>query len=178
MRAIQRITVTAGCVLAMLAAVSPARAGSPDPERRIVVYKDAAKAKKAIEAAGGKVVRELPALRAIAAKLSDAGLAKLRGNAAVEFVEADAPRYPLSINAPSPTGPQLAPWGITAVNADPQAYAGGVKICIIDSGYSRGHEDLEKQPGARATPSSTVATTARTWRARSRRSTTRSAWWA
>jgi len=146
MRRIQRITVAAGCLLAMLVATTAARAGQPDPERRIVVYKDAAQAKKAIAAAGGKVVRELTALRAIAVKLSDAGVAKLRGNPAIELVEADAPRYPLSISAPSPTGPQGTPWGITAVNADPQAYAGGVKICIIDSGYSRGHEDLEKQP--------------------------------
>jgi serine protease len=129
-----------------LAATHPAHAGTPDPERQIVVYKDAAKAKKAVTALGGKVIREMGALKALAVKVPAGALAKLRGDASISLVELDAPRYPLSINAPSPTGPQGTPWGITAVNADPQAYAGGVKICIIDSGYSRGHEDLEKQP--------------------------------
>ena len=78
-----------------LAAVGAARAGGPDPERQIVVYKDAAKARKAVEALGGKVIRELADLKALAVKVPASALAKLRANAAIELVEQDAPRYPM-----------------------------------------------------------------------------------
>ncbi|MFN7950173.1 MAG: S8 family serine peptidase [bacterium] len=126
-----------------LAAVGVARAGQPDPERQIVVYKDGAKARKAVEAAGGKVIRELTKLNALAVKVPAGALAKLRANAAIELVEQDAPRYPLSVRAPSPTGPQVTPWGIDAVTADPQLDTGKIPVCIIDSGYDKGHEDLQ-----------------------------------
>ncbi len=126
-----------------LAAAGAVRAGGPDPERQIVVYKDAGKARKAVEAAGGKVIRELAKLNALAVKVPAGALANLRANAAIELVEQDAPRYPMSVRAPSPTGPQVTPWGIDAVNADPTANTGKVPVCIIDSGYDKGHEDLE-----------------------------------
>ncbi len=126
-----------------LAAAGAVRAGGPDPERQIVVYKDAGKARKAVEAAGGKVIRELAKLNALAVKVPASALAKLRANSAIELVEQDAPRYPMSERAPSPTGPQVTPWGIDAVNADPTANTGKVPVCIIDSGYDKGHEDLQ-----------------------------------
>jgi len=61
------------------------------------------------------------------------GLAR---NPAVEYVEEDPKRYPMA---------QTTPYGIPMVQADQlNAPSGGgnVLVCIIDSGYDRGHGDL------------------------------------
>ncbi|MBK7974022.1 MAG: S8 family serine peptidase [Deltaproteobacteria bacterium] len=138
-----RNRVVLAVLIGSLGLASLATAGSPDPERQIVVYKDAARARKTIEAAGGKVIRELGELDAFAVKVPARALARLRADASIALVEADAPRYPLSIQAPSPTGSQVRPWGTLAVNADPFHGDTEVPICIIDSGYAKPHEDLQ-----------------------------------
>lgn len=140
-----RRRVMAGLLAASLGMTSLATAGSPDPERQIVAYKDAARARKAIEAAGGRVIRELDGLAAFAVKVPARALAGLRADAAIALVEQDAPRYPLSIQAPSPTGVQVRPWGTVAVHADPFNGDTEIPICIIDSGYAKPHEDMQTQ---------------------------------
>ncbi len=140
---IRRAVMAVAALLSAMAWGAPARAGAPDPERQIVVYKDAAKARKAVEELGGRVIRELTALNALAVKLPASARAKLAANAAVELVEGDAPRYPFAVRAPSPTGGQRRPWGVDAVKADTFNDVPGVKVCIIDSGYHRPHEDLQ-----------------------------------
>ncbi len=148
MKRMSRALVAVAAAALAVSVTLPAHAGAPDPERQIIVYKDHDRAVKAVQALGGKVLQDLTSLHALGVRIPVGAVAKLKGNSAVDFIEQDQPRYPMfsSPQAPSPTGPQLTPWGIDAVNADPQAYAGNIKICIIDSGYSRGHEDLERSP--------------------------------
>lgn len=39
-------------------------------------------------------------------------------------------------------GNEVTPWGIAAVGSQGISYEGGMKVCIIDSGYDLGHPDL------------------------------------
>lgn len=106
-------------------------------------------ARAALVAARGRIARELPSVAAVAVELPSAAVARLSRNPNVEFVEEDAKRYPLALTTPSSNpyaSGQLEPWGVRAVQAHllPQgdALTGNRKVCIIDSGYSMGHEDL------------------------------------
>uniref|UniRef100_UPI000367D725 S8 family serine peptidase n=1 Tax=Massilia niastensis TaxID=544911 RepID=UPI000367D725 len=66
----------------------------------------------------------------------------------VEYIEEDVVRRPFALTSPSTGTPyasgQLVPYGIKLVQADQlsDAGAGNRKVCIIDSGYDRNHEDL------------------------------------
>jgi subtilisin family serine protease len=106
-------------------------------------------ARAAVAAARGRVALELPSVAAVAVELPGAAVAALSRNPNVAYVEEDVRRYPLALTAPSAApyaSGQLEPWGIRAVQAHlmPQgdALTGNRKVCIIDSGYSLGHEDL------------------------------------
>lgn len=59
----------------------------------------------------------------------------LSRNSLIESVEADPRRYPLMQNSP---------WGLADVQADqlPDAAAGNVTVCVVDSGYERANPDL------------------------------------
>jgi subtilisin family serine protease len=119
--------------------------------RVIVAFKAGAEpaGRRALSAAGARVALDLPSMRAAAVELPAAAVEALRRNPQVDYVEEDAIRYPLALTVPSTTpyaSGQLEPWGIRAVQADqlPQgdSLTGNRKVCIIDSGYSLGHEDL------------------------------------
>jgi subtilisin family serine protease len=86
---------------------------------------------------------------AMAVELPAAAVARLARNPNVAYVEEDVKRYPLAATTPSTGTPyatgQLVPYGIPMVQADKLVGTGSPvarKICIIDSGYDRGHEDL------------------------------------
>jgi subtilisin family serine protease len=142
--------------LASATIVTPlAQAQDREPEsgfsRAIIGLKAGAsvEARSAVAAARGRVARELPSVAAVAVELPSAALAALRRNPNIAYVEEDTKRYPLALTAPSSTpyaSGQLEPWGIRAVQAHllPQgdALAGNRRVCIIDSGYYMGHEDL------------------------------------
>ena len=106
-------------------------------------------ARAAVAAARGRVALELPSVAAVAVELPSAAVAALSRNPNVAYVEEDARRYPLALTSPS-TAPyasgQLEPWGIRAVQAHllplGDSQTGNRKVCIIDSGYAMGHEDL------------------------------------
>ena len=85
--------------------------------------------------AGGAPVHELPDLGVVAAWLTEVDVDRLARNPNVLAVEADPPRYPMS---------QSVSYGVAMVQADQvsDALAANRKICIIDSGYYAGHEDL------------------------------------
>jgi len=92
--------------------------------------------KAAVALAGGRIARDLAAHDALAAHLPAAAVRALERNPNVEYVEADPQRHPMA---------QSVPYGITMVQA-PQVSANDAssrKVCIIDSGYSLGHEDLQ-----------------------------------
>lgn len=77
-------------------------------------------------------------LNAFVVSVPPLALAGLSRNPNIEYIEKDAKRYPLG---------EVEPWGISKVQAD-QVDSRNVnlerlkKVCIIDSGYSLGHEDL------------------------------------
>ena len=137
------------CIATLAVGVAAPAVAAEDITRVIVSYKAgaAANVKSAIAAARGNIRHEIDEEDAVAVDLPKAALGALANNPEVEFVEEDAKRYPLALTSPS-TAPykpgQLVPYGIKMVQADqlPDRFAGNRMICIIDSGYSRAHEDL------------------------------------
>ena len=124
----------AGLAAVLMPAV--AFAAGPDPDRHIVKFRDAARGKSALKAAGGQVLLDLGPQRAAAARIPAHALASLRKNPNIEYIEQDEVRTPFS---------QTTPYGIPMVQADllSDANAASRKVCIIDSGYYRNHEDLD-----------------------------------
>ena len=121
--------------LLSLPAVSPAQEGSPG--RYMVQFRAHGSHGAAVRAAGGSPVYEFPDLGVVAAWLPEPALRGLQHNPNVVSIEVDPPRYPMS---------QSTPYGISMVQADqvPEgASVGNVKVCVIDSGYFVGHEDLQ-----------------------------------
>jgi len=108
---------------------------SPDPDRYIVKFRDERLGRGAVRGAGGDLLLDLPWLSAAAARIPAVAVQGLRNNPNIEYLETDPPRYPLS---------QATPYGIKMVQADQVSDGGAsaVKVCIIDSGYDVGHEDL------------------------------------
>lgn len=125
-----------------------------DTTRVIVTFKSGAQAAQAARAAiaqaGGRIKVEIDG-RNVAVELPKAAAMALAKHGAVELVEEDAKRYPLALATPSTGTPyklgQMVPYGVKLVQADKvkDTNAANRKICIIDSGYTLGHEDL---PGA------------------------------
>jgi len=137
-----RICAALGMAFAMMGGASVVHAAnSADTTRVIVEFKPGsaavAAARAAIAKAGGRVKLEILGGESVAIELPTKMLASLKRHAAIQSVEIDAPRYP--------TG-QLVPYGIKLVQADQlpanDSKTGNRKLCIIDSGYDRTHEDL------------------------------------
>lgn len=141
----------AACVLLSPMSAWADRDPEPGHARVIVHFKSGGEGagRAALAQARGRIARELTSLRAVSAELPEAAIAALKRHPQVELVEEDAKRYPLALTAPSASpyaSGQLEPWGIRAVQAHllPQgdALTANRKVCIIDSGYYLGHEDL------------------------------------
>jgi subtilisin family serine protease len=138
-------------VAAATLCLASAAHAAPETSRVIVMFKPgaAAQGRAAVTAAKGRVVHEIQGMDAVAIEVPVQALKGLEHNPNVEYVEEDVKRYPLGGTSPSTGAPyvtgQLVPYGIKMVQADqlPDTYAANRKICIIDSGYSRGHEDLD-----------------------------------
>lgn len=102
-------------------------------------------ARAAITGNGGRVVHEFPEIRTIAAEIPAQAAQALSRNPQVSLVEVDPPRYMMSVSgkAGRPAG-QAVPYGINMVQADQiTTLPNRRKVCIIDSGYYLGHEDLQ-----------------------------------
>jgi serine protease len=135
----QRILVTAlGLGLAM--AFSATAADGPDPDRVWVKFKAGTQAQVAqsLRGAGGQIHHQFDELGAFAVSVPQQALQGLRNNPNIEYIEPDAPRYPMA---------QTRPYGIDMVQA-PQAWAAGatgsgVMVCVIDSGIHAAHEDFQ-----------------------------------
>ena len=133
-----------------------------DPDRYIVTYRNAAGGLQASVAAG-QVHVDLSELNAVAATIPPEEVEILRDNPNIESIEPDFPRFPAgsfrgvspkinhadSNTYPTTTRRRLAEtqqmtYGIPQVQADqvPMGASFVPKICIIDSGFNRGHEDL------------------------------------
>ena len=140
------------CLTALIAAgiFGGAQAATPDTTRVIVAFKPgaAAKMKSAVVAAKGSVKHEIFGMNAMAVEVPNVALKGLENNPNVEYIEEDVVRRPFALTSPSTGTPyasgQLVPYGIKQVQADllSDANTANRKVCIIDSGYDRNHEDL------------------------------------
>jgi len=146
------------CALAAAAAIlcgsaSSASSSAPavsDNVRVIVSFKPGAKMamKSVAGGTGGTIKSEIFGTNAVSMEVPRTALKGLENNPNVEFIEEDMKRYPLALTTPSTGNPyatgQAVPYGIKQVQADllSDVNVGNRKICIIDSGYDRSHEDL------------------------------------
>ncbi|ATQ74354.1 peptidase S8 [Massilia violaceinigra] len=121
-----------------------------DTTRVIVAFKPgkAAIVKAAVSGAHGAVKHEIHGMNAMAIEVPAKALNGLLRNPNVEYIEEDVVRKAFALTSASTGTPyatgQLVPYGIKLVQADllPDANAANRKVCIIDSGYDRAHEDL------------------------------------
>ena len=140
------------CVAALVAAgvFGGAHAAAPDTTRVIVAFKPGAKAamKGVVAAAKGSVKHEIFGMNAMAIEVPNVALKGLENNPNVEYIEEDVIRKPFALTTPSTGTPyttgQQVPYGIKLVQADQlsDSLAANRKVCIIDSGIDRNHEDL------------------------------------
>lgn len=112
-----------------------AQADAAEDRRYIVRWDDPVAGRRAVEQAGGVVVRELPEFSAAAVIIPQGAMDAMGAAPGVVVMERDARRYPLA---------QATPYGIALVQADQLAQDTNddVSVCIIDSGYALGHPDL------------------------------------
>ncbi len=91
--------------------------------------------KNVLSTIGVEVKLDLKAYRASAVMMDSAQLASMQANPAVEYVEEDPKRYLMV---------ESTPFGIGMVQANQlsDSLTGNRKVCIMDTGYSLGHEDL------------------------------------
>jgi len=135
----QRKLVAALCAALVLSASVGVLAAPPDANRVMVKYKPGAKAQvqNALAAAGGRIHLQLDRQGVFAVSVPAAALQGLRNNPNVEYIEQDAPRYPMG---------QIVPYGITTVQAPSTVATGadgsGIKVCVIDSGIKADHEEF------------------------------------
>jgi serine protease len=137
-------TVAAVIAAALFLLAGAALAQGPDPDRFIVKFHEgkAPQGLAALIGAQAEVLLELGPQNAVAARIPAQAFAGLEKHPSIEYIERDPPRYPMA---------QVVPYGVTMVQAQPE---GGLvpgaharKVCIIDSGYHHGHEDLPSHPG-------------------------------
>ena len=154
-------------VAVTLVTVTPAIAAPKDSVRVWVSYQSDRKAEvfQALNHAKANFHYDFPELEAYVVTLPEAALNGIMRNPNVVDVEVDPERYPIEpfqsvtqslyADVLDATGQQIVPWGIDAVQArdiwdadrdavpDEGAPNGsGVTVCIIDTGYYAGHEDL------------------------------------
>lgn len=130
-------TTTFAAIIILLTV--PVLAAGPDLDRHIVKFKDARfgpGSAQIVVGYGGIVHLQLVPQKAVAATIPTAAVEGLRNHPDVQYVEIDPPRYALA---------QTTPYGIKMVQANQvsDSLASGRKVCIIDSGYSLNHEDLD-----------------------------------
>ncbi|HVS31373.1 MAG TPA: S8 family serine peptidase [Thermoanaerobaculia bacterium] len=103
--------------------------------RYMIEFADFAGAAEAVRAAGGSPVHVFPDLSVVAAYLPQRAYQALSANPNVRLIAEDPKRYPFA---------QEVPYGIPMVQADllSDGAASNRKVCIIDSGFYTGHEDL------------------------------------
>jgi serine protease len=133
-----RVRALAGLVLALVFTTGAWASGPTEPDFKrymIEFHVFGPQALQAIEARGGRVALELPNYRVAAAYLPESAAQALARHPNVREIAEDVKRFPMA---------QTVPYGIPMVQADQvgDGQAGNRKICIIDSGYWPGHEDL------------------------------------
>lgn len=112
-------------------------AAPQDNQRYLIKYKDNQRVSmsSAVSAEGGKVKRRLDKHKMVSADLSPKAIENLRKRGDIEYIEIDPKRYLMA---------ESTPYGITMVEADQvsDSLTGNMTVCITDTGYDLGHEDL------------------------------------
>jgi serine protease len=133
-----RVRALAGLLLALVFTTGAWASGPAEPDVKrymIEFHVYGPQALQAIEARGGRVALELPNYRVAAAYLPESAVQALARHPNVREIAEDVKRFPMG---------QTVPYGIKMVQADQVSdeNAANRKVCIIDSGYWRDHEDL------------------------------------
>ncbi|MES2017162.1 MAG: S8 family serine peptidase [Pseudomonadota bacterium] len=136
--------------LALLLTALAGAAQGADTKRMIVAYKPGAAPgiRAMLMTANGAVRHDIYGMNAVAADLPAAAVRQLRSDPGIDYVEEDVIRHLFALSTPSTGAPyalgQQVPYGVQLVQADQLADAnpGNRKLCIIDSGVERAHEDL------------------------------------
>jgi serine protease len=94
------------------------------------------RAENSVREVGGNIVHRFPEYRVVSASLSEAALKRLKSDLHVKRIEVDPERHLMS---------ETIPYGIPMVEADQVSdeFSGNRKVCIIDSGFQKQHEDLQ-----------------------------------
>lgn len=111
-----------------------------DDSRYIIQFAPGAagNGKADIQALGGRIEHDLTnrSINAVAITIPGQAVQALQNNPNVISIESDSRVYPLG---------DEVPYGISMVQADQVSdqFAGNQKVCVIDSGYHIGHNDLQ-----------------------------------
>ena len=166
MRKIRVLFVLSAVLMLLFSVASPVVADPSDTVRVWVSYRDGGKSEvfKALSSSSSQIHYDFPELGAYVVSLPAAALNGILNNPWVIEVEEDAERYPISameghvteaaLDVVDALG-QTVPYGIDMVQArdvwdvnrdgivDTGAPTGATRtLCIIDSGYYQGHDDL------------------------------------
>ena len=100
------------------------------------------KAQGVLKKANANALSHLPSVHASVAKLTAKQRKLLAMDPDVEYIEEDHKRYLMDVITPLA---QSTPYGITMVQANQvsDSSAGNTKVCVIDTGWTAGHEDLQ-----------------------------------
>jgi serine protease len=120
---------------AIVLVVPAALSAQETPRRYMVQFRPGGPHAAVVRDVGAAPVEEVPELGIVAAWLTEDQVQRLARNSGVLRVELDPPRYPMA---------QSSPYGVAMIQADQvsDGAASNRKICVIDSGYYIGHEDL------------------------------------
>ena len=93
-------------------------------------------AENRVREVGGKIVHRFDEYRVVSAWLSEAAVERMKSSSRVKRIELDPERHLMT---------QSVPYGIPMVQADllSDQFSGNRKVCIIDSGLQKTHEDLQ-----------------------------------
>jgi serine protease len=93
-------------------------------------------AENSVKEVGGNIFHRFPEYRVVSASLSDAAFNRLKNDPHVKKIEVDPERHLMA---------QKIPYGIPMVQANQvsDGFSGNRKVCIIDSGFQKSHEDLQ-----------------------------------
>lgn len=126
------------CGIALAIGMSASAAAGNDKVRVYIGFKDGQKGQvqQSLRGVNAETHHTFDQLNAFSVSVPEQALQGLRNNPNVSFVEPDPKRFLMS---------QTQPYGIAMVQADDlalQPASANRTLCIIDSGYDLGHEDL------------------------------------
>lgn len=141
--------------LSMIGAVTVGMMANANAGNRFVVhYADGAheNVRAAIVSSKANVKYQIHSMNAVSIEGTSESVKQLKANKNIALIEEDVKRYPFAGATPSTGNPYLVgqqvPYGIGLVQADKLPSGDSLttnrKVCVIDSGYERAHEDLGK----------------------------------